>query len=50
MFEKYIESKKEEIITETQKLIQIPSVISKSNDSSKPFGENINKALEHILD
>ncbi len=50
MFEKYIENKKEEIITETQKLIQIPSVISKSNDSSKPFGENINKALEYILD
>lgn len=50
MFEKYIENKKEEIITETQKLIQIPSVISKSSDTSKPFGENINKALEHILD
>lgn len=49
MFDKYIENLKDEIIKETQKLIKIPSVISKSTDTSKPFGENINKALEHTL-
>lgn len=50
MFDKYIENLKEEIVQETQKLIQIPSVISSSENPSKPFGENINKALEHTLE
>lgn len=50
MFDKYIENLKDEIIKETQKLIQIPSVLSKSNNPSHPFGENINKALEYTLD
>jgi len=50
MFNKYIENLKDEIVQETQKLIQIPSVISNSNDPSKPFGEDINKALEHTLE
>lgn len=50
MFDKYIENLKDEIVQETQKLIQIPSVISNSDNPSKPFGENINKALEHTLE
>ncbi len=50
MFDKYIENLKDEIVQETQKLIQIPSVISSSDNTSKPFGENINKALEHTLE
>lgn len=46
----YIDHLKDEIIEKTQELIRIPSVYSKSNDPSKPFGENTNKALEYILD
>ena len=50
MFDEYINNLKDEIISETQKLIQIPSVYSKSDNPSHPFGENVNKALEYILD
>lgn len=50
MFDEYINNLKDEIISETQKLIQIPSVNSKSNNPSHPFGENANKSLEYILD
>ena len=50
MFDEYINNLKDEIISETQKLIQIPSVYSKSDNLSHPFGENVNKALEYILD
>lgn len=50
MFDKYVENLKDEMIKETQKLIQIPSVLSKSNNPSHPFGENVNKALEYTLD
>lgn len=49
MLENYIENKKYEIIKKTQELIKIPSIHSESNDLSKPFGENANKALEYIL-
>ena len=49
MFDKYIENLKDEIIGETQNLIQIPSVISKSTNPSHPFGENVNNALEYTL-
>ena len=49
MVENYIDTLKDEIIEKTQKLIQIPSVYSKSLDSAKPFGENVNKALEYML-
>lgn len=49
MLENYIKNLKDEIIEKTQELIRIPSVYSKSNDPSKPFGENANKALEYIL-
>ena len=31
-------------------MIQIPSIYSKSDNPSHPFGENANKALEYILD
>ena len=50
MFDEYIDNLKDEIISETQKLVQIPSVYSKSDNPSHPFGENANKALEYILD
>lgn len=46
----YIDHLKDEIIEKTQELIRIPSVYSKSDDVSKPFGENANKALDYILD
>ena len=49
MVENYIDTLKDEIIEKTQKLIQIPSVYSKSSNSAKPFGENVNKALEYML-
>ena len=49
MLENYIDTLKDEIVEKTQKLIQIPSVYSKSSDPSKPFGENVNKALKYIL-
>ena len=49
MLENYIENLKDEIIEKTQELIKIPSVHSESNNSSKPFGENVDKALEYML-
>lgn len=49
MFEKEVNQYKEEIIKNVQNLIKIPSVNSKSNDISKPFGEDANTALEYIL-
>lgn len=49
MIDKYIEQYKDSIIRNTQELIQIPSVNSLSEDSSKPFGENAAKALEYML-
>ncbi len=49
MLENYIENLKDEIIKSTQKLIQIPSVYSVSSDPSMPFGKNVNKALEYVL-
>ena len=49
MVENYIDTLKDEIIEKTQKLIQIPSVYSKSSNPAKPFGENVNKALEYML-
>ena len=50
MLEKTIEKYKKEIIKKTQELIRIPSVNSYSKNPYKPFGENINKALEYMLD
>lgn len=49
IFEDYIQNKKEEMIENLQKLIQIPSVYEKSEDKTKPFGKNANEALEYML-
>ena len=49
MFNKYIDNMKNEIISKTQELIQIPSVYSESSDPRYPFGKNIQKALEYML-
>ena len=49
MINQQIENYKNEIIKTTQELIQIPSTHSNSDDPSKPFGENINKSLEYML-
>ena len=48
--EKYIDSKKNEILEEVCNIIKIPSVNEESKDENKPFGENVNKALEHFLE
>ena len=50
MFENRIEELKKEIIEKTCELIKIPSVNSESIDKKKPFGEEINRALEYTLD
>ncbi len=47
--EDYIDSKKEEIIKEVCEIVKIPSVNEISTDTNKPFGENVNQALEHFL-
>lgn len=49
MFEKQIIKFKDNIVSQTCRLIQIPSVHEESKDSTKPFGENANKALEYML-
>lgn len=49
MLENYIENLTNEMIEKTQNLIQIPSVYHKSTDPQKPFGENVNTALEYML-
>ncbi len=49
MIDNYIEKHKEELIQKTQELIQIPSVISDSNNPQHPFGKPINDALEYML-
>ena len=46
---KYIDASKKYIIKQASKLIQIPSILSESTDKSKPFGEEINNALEYTL-
>lgn len=50
MLDNYIENNKNEIIQKLQELIQIPSVYKESKNPLIPFGENINKALEYMLD
>lgn len=50
MFDEYVNSIKDQIIDSTCEIIRIPSVHSDSNDSSMPFGENCNKALEYVLE
>ena len=50
MLDAYIKNNKDEMIQKLQELIQIPSVYSESKNPLMPFGENINKALEYMLD
>jgi len=50
MVNKYIDNLKDDIIRSTCEIINIPSVLNKSNNPSMPFGENCNRALEYILD
>lgn len=40
---------KDEIVKYTCEIIKIPSVYEVSEDKNKPFGENVNKALEYML-
>ena len=49
MIENYIENLKDEIINSTCEIINIPSVMDKSDNPTKPFGEDCNKALEYML-
>lgn len=49
MFEKYIDSLKDEIIAETCNLINIPSVSEETNNPNMPFGKYANKALDYAL-
>lgn len=49
MINELIENYKSEIITKTQELIRIPSVITASSNPLHPFGEAINNALEYML-
>ena len=44
-----VENKKDEIINSTKELVKIKSVFKESNNSSKPFGEGIHKALDYTL-
>ena len=50
MLDNIIDNLKNDIVKTTQELIKIPSVYSKSDDNSKPFGKNVNSALEYMLD
>ena len=50
MFDEFINDKKDEMIENLQKLIQIPSVYEESKNPKMPFGENANKALEYMLE
>lgn len=50
MFKNEIENLKEGIINQTCELVKIPSVYSEKNEKGKPFGEEINRALEYVLD
>ncbi len=50
MLDNVIDNLKADIVRTTQEIIRIPSVYAKSNDKLKPFGENVNLALEYMLD
>ena len=49
MFEKYIDSLKDEIISETCNLINIPSISEETNNPNMPFGVHAKEALEYAL-
>ena len=46
MFEKYIDNLKDEIISETCNLINIPSVSEETNDPNMPFGVHSKEAID----
>ena len=50
MLEKYIDNFKNEIIEETCKIINIPSVSEETGNPNMPFGEGAKKALEYTLE
>ncbi len=50
MLDDVIDNLKDEIVKTTQEIVRIPSVYAKSSDKTKPFGENVNSALEYMLD
>lgn len=50
MINKFIEDNKDEILNTICELIKIPSISIESSDSSKPFGEECDKALQYTLD
>lgn len=50
MLDKFVDNSRNDIVQKVQELIRIPSVYADSSDSSKPFGENIDRALEYMLD
>ena len=45
MLNNYIDNLKDEIVSKTQELIQIPSVYSSSSSTTMPFGKEANNAL-----
>lgn len=49
MFKKYINNLKNDIISETCNLINIPSVSEETNNPDMPFGKYAKEALEYIL-
>ena len=49
MLNNYIDNLKDEIVSKTQELIQIPSVYSSSSSTTMPFGKEANNALEYML-
>lgn len=49
MFEKYVDSIKDEIINSTCDLIKIPSVNEEIAEPNMPFGKNCADALEYVL-
>ena len=50
MFDKYINSKKDEMLSELSNLISFKSISCENSSSIYPFGEECNKALNYILD
>ena len=50
MFDEYIDNLKNDIIKETCKLINIPSVSEENSNPDMPFGQGAKKALDYTLD
>ncbi len=50
MINKFIEDNKDEILNTICELIKIPSISIESDNPSKPFGEECDKALNYFLD